>query len=34
VAVRLAGGARVTSRVVEAVWVSVPLVPVIVSVRA
>jgi hypothetical protein len=34
VAVRLAGGARVTSRVVEAVWVNVPLVPVIVSVRA
>lgn len=31
VAVRLAGGARFTSRVVEAVCVIVPLVPVIVS---
>ena len=31
VAVRLAGGARFTSSVVDAVWVSVPLVPVIVS---
>ena len=31
VAVRLAGGDRFTRRVVAAVWVSVPLVPVIVS---
>jgi hypothetical protein len=31
VAVRLAGGAIFTRRVVDAVWVSVPLVPVIVS---
>ncbi len=31
VAVRLAGGARFTSRVVDAVWLIVPLVPVTVS---
>jgi hypothetical protein len=30
-AVRLAGGAKLTSRVVDAVWLIVPLVPVIVS---
>ena len=33
-AVNPAGGAKLTSRVVDAVWVIVPLVPVIVSDRA
>jgi hypothetical protein len=34
VAVRLAGAARFTSNVVEAVWLRVPLTPVTVSERA